>query len=210
VPRSHVLVDHARTGLPGLVTVVGGKLTTYRQLAEDAVDDVFKRLGRTSPPCPTRQRLLPGAWTGDPVAFTTALARQTALPQRSVNRLIGLYGRRATEVWALAEADPTLGAVVEPKTGLIAAELVFAVDREMAVTLADVMARRVLMAFEPDHGLGVIDHAVTILGDHLGWDAEQRSAEIDGYRQWLDHLAVPNPSGPRSVSFGAGVAAGRQ
>ena len=61
VTRSHVLHDHAGTGLPGLVTVVGGKLTTYRQLAQDAVDDVFRRLGRKAPPCPTRSRPLPGA-----------------------------------------------------------------------------------------------------------------------------------------------------
>jgi len=210
VPRSHVLFDHARTGLPGLVTVVGGKLTTYRQLAEDAVDDVFKRLGRTAPPCPTRRRLLPGAWTGDPAAFATSLARQTGLPQRSLRRLIGLYGRRATEVWALAEADPALAAVIHPQTGLIAAELVFAIDRDLAVTLADVMARRVLMAFEPDHGLGVVDRVVTILGDHLGWDAGRRSQEVAGYRQWLEHLAVPNPAGPRSVSFGAGGAVVRR
>ena len=60
VARSHSLHDHAADGLPGLITVVGGKLTTFRQLAEDAVDDSLRRLGRVPQPCPTRDRPLPG------------------------------------------------------------------------------------------------------------------------------------------------------
>ena len=79
-----------------------------------------------------------------------------------------------------------------------------AVRREFAVTLADVLARRVELAFEPGHGLECVDEAVRILGDHLGWDDSRRVAEVAGYRSWLERLAVPDHAGPRSMSFGAG------
>ena len=195
VSRSHVLYDHEKHGLPGLVTVVGGKLTTYRQLAQDAVDDVYKRLGRKAPACPTLTRQLPGARPGEPTG--------TALPEASVQRLTGMYGSRAAGVWSLAQKWPALAAVVHEPSGLLGAELVFAVEEDLAVTLTDVLARRVLLAFEPGHGLDVVDAAARLLGDHLGWDEDRRTAEIADYRTWLGRLAVPDQSGPRSVSFGA-------
>lgn len=203
VPRSHQLHDHAPDGLPGLVTVVGGKLTTYRQLAQDAVDDVFRRLGRSAPPCPTKKRPLPGARTG------TATA--DGVPPLSRKRLERFYGSRAGEVLELVSAQPALGRVVHEPSGLIAAELVFAVSVDLAATLTDVLARRVLLAFEPDHGLDVVDDAVGVLATQLGWDAARCAEEVAGYRRWLQHLAVPDPAGPRSSSFGAGPpASGRR
>jgi len=97
--------------------------------------------------------------------------------------------------------------VIHEPSGLIAAELIFAVEHDLAVTLTDVLARRVLLAFEPGYGLESVDEAVRILGDHLGWDDDRRAVEVEGYRTWLDRLAVPDESGPRSESFGAGAPA---
>ena len=206
VPRSHVLHDHSDNGLPGLVTVVGGKLTTYRQLAQDAVDDVFKRLGRKAPPCPTRDRLYPGAQVADLGALERSLIARGSLPASVIGRLIKFYGSRAVLVHDLAVSHPELSAVVHAPSNLIAAELIFAMDVELAITLTDVLARRVLLAFEPGHGLEVIDSVAKILAEHEDWDEEQRQREIEGYRTWLNHLAVPDPAGPRSESFGAGPA----
>ena len=205
VPRSHILHDHAKTGLPGLVTVVGGKLSTYRQLAEDAVDDVYRRLSRKPPRCPTRNRLLPGAQVSDLRALHKTLAVRSGLPERSVRRLVSMYGSRALEVWRLAEGDPALGRVIDADTGVIAAEVAFAVDDELAVTLTDVMARRLILAFEPDHGFSLMDPIMDILRARLGWDEDMSAAQIAEYQHWLDRLAVPDPAGPRSDSFGAGV-----
>ena len=206
VPRSHVLHDHSDNALPGLVTVVGGKLTTYRQLAQDAVDDVFKRLGRKAPPCPTRDRLYPGAQVADLGALERSLIARGSLPASVIGRLIKFYGSRAVLVHDLAVSHPELSAVVHAPSNLIAAELIFAMDVELAITLTDVLARRVLLAFEPGHGLEVIDSVAKILAEHEDWDEEQRQREIEGYRTWLNHLAVPDPAGPRSESFGAGPA----
>jgi len=206
VPRSHVLHDHSASGLPGLVTVVGGKLTTYRQLAEDAVDDAFSRLGRTAPACPTRKRRYIGAQMVDVPTLTAALKGRTGLPDAQLKRLVDLYGSRAFQVWQLVEQDPDLRKEVH-SSGVLAAELIFAVDTDLARSLTDVFARRVLLAFEPGHALESVDEAAAVLAEHLGWDDAAVAAQIAEYRQWLDKLAVPDPSGPRSESFGAGVPA---
>ena len=88
-------------------------------------------------------------------------------------------------------ADPELADVLHPGTGALAAELLFAVRHEFARTLTDVLARRILLAFEPGHGLEVAEHAADLLGDRLGWDGDRRAAELAEYRTWLTRLAVP-------------------
>ena len=204
VPRSHVLHDHAADGLPGLVTIVGGKLTTYRQLAEDTVDDAFRRLGRKAPPVPTKDRRYPGAQFVDLDTLKASVASRTGLPAVQVTRLVDLYGSRAFAVWQLVEQRPELNRVVHP-SGVLAAELVYAIDEDLARSLTDVLARRVLLAFEPGHALEQIDDIAKTLADHQDWDDEQVRAQIAEYKGWLDKLKVPDPDGPRSESFGAGV-----
>ena len=188
IPRSHVLHDHA-PDLPGLVTVVGGKLTTYRQLAEDAVNDVYRRLGLKCPPCVTAKLPFPGA-VFDAAATRRALLA-AGLGERSADRLLSRYGGMAPGVVAEAEDDPELLKVVHEPSGAIGAEMMFAMRREFAKTLADVMARRVLLAFEPGHGLESVEAIANMIGERMGWDEARRAAEIAGYRAWLSHLAVP-------------------
>lgn len=188
VPRTHLLHDHA-PDLEGLVTVVGGKLTTYRQLAEDAVDDVFRRLGRTAPRCATANLPLPGV-VGDDAAARRYLAAR-GLADRTVERLLARYGGRAVEVVAEADGDAGLLEVVHEPTGAIGAELVHAVRHELARTLTDVLARRVLLAFEPGHGLERLDDLSDVLASRLGWDEDRVAAEQAEYRTWLSRLAVP-------------------
>jgi glycerol-3-phosphate dehydrogenase len=205
VPRSHVLYDHA-PDLPGLISVVGGKLTTYRQLAEDAVDNVFTRLDRTSPRCVTRELPLPGV-CGDQNNATDALLAD-GIPRRTTDRLVSRYGGRALDVVAEASGDRELLDVIHEPTGAIGAELLYSVRHEFAVTLTDVLARRVLLAFEPGHGLEVVPRAARLLGDRLGWDETRRTAEADEYQTWLERLAVPRQevasSSDTSVAEGVG------
>ena len=122
IPRSHVLHDHA-PDMPGLVTVVGGKLTTYRQLAEDAVDDALRRLGRGKVACITAKLPFPGA------QFDAAELRREltggGLSQRSAERLIALYGGCARAVAAEARAAVMAQADQQaPPTGETAGALV--------------------------------------------------------------------------------------
>jgi glycerol-3-phosphate dehydrogenase len=188
IPRSHVLHDHA-PDIPGLVTVVGGKLTTFRQLAEDAVDDVFKRLGRKAARSMTAKTPTPGAVFDE--ASVNQQLRNAGLSEHSTNRLISLYGGRALNVLAEAKSDPALLGLIHERSGAIGAELTFAMRHEFAKSLADVMARRLLLAFEPGHALDEVETIADVLGQRMAWDANRRAAEIAGYKQWLSHLAVP-------------------
>jgi glycerol-3-phosphate dehydrogenase len=197
IPRSHVLHNHAPS-LPGLVSVVGGKLTTFRQLAEDAVDDVFKRLGRKSPPCETGKLPSPGA-VFDAAALRAHLSGLD-LGEKSIARLMGLYGGRARDVVAEAKVDPALLGIIHQATGAIGAELTFAMRHEFAASLADVMARRLLLAFEPGHGLESIGVIAGLLARSFNWDGARRAAEIRGYEEWLSHLAVPGRPGIGGVA----------
>jgi glycerol-3-phosphate dehydrogenase len=188
IPRSHVLHDHA-PDIPGLVTVVGGKLTTFRQLSEDAVDDALKRLRRDYAPCPTAKSPFPGA-VFDHAKVRDALA-QSGCSDLTTHRLLDLYGGRAVDVIAEAKTDQSLLDVIHKPSGAIAAELVFAIQHEFAKTLADVLARRLLLAFEPGHALESLDGIVAVLAKAFAWDRQQQGKEIAGYHQWLSHLAVP-------------------
>ncbi len=203
VPRSHVLHDHQDSGLANLVTVVGGKLTTHRQLAEDAVDDALKRLGRRKRRSTTKDLPLPGARVSDLEQFRHSLAASSGLPARTVDRLVAFYGSRADRIVALAQRDERLTAGVHQGTGAIAAEVAFAVDEDLALTLSDVMARRMLLAFEPGHGRESVPAVVELLAHRLSWDGDRRAREAAEYETWLGHLAVPDPAGPRSENFGA-------
>jgi glycerol-3-phosphate dehydrogenase len=204
IPRSHVLHDHAPS-LPGLVTVVGGKLTTFRQLAEDAVDDVFRRLGRKGPPCATGKLPFPGAVFDVAELYPKLLA--AGLSAKSAARLIGLYGSRAVDVVAEAASDPSLLGVVHEETGAIGAEMVFAMRHEFAASLADVMARRVLLAFAPGHGLESLGVIADLLARSFNWDNARRAAEIKDYEMWLSLVAVPGRPGIGGVARAQGAAA---
>lgn len=204
VPRTHILFDHAPHGLPGLVTVVGGKLTTFRQLAEEAADLAMRASGKPFRKTVTRERALPGA-IGPDVAETKQRLLAAGFNDRTASRLSYLYGSRALEIQALAAGDARFAQVIDPAAGAIGAEVVFAVREEFAQTLTDVMARRVLLAFESTHGREAIEPAAAIMAELLGWDEARKAQEIAGYHAWLSHLAIPDPNGPRSESFGAGV-----
>jgi glycerol-3-phosphate dehydrogenase len=190
IPRSHIVHDHTPNGQPGLLSVVGGKLTTYRQLAEDAVDDVMRRLGRRGRTV-SKETPFPGARAADLEQFRTEFVRSAPVETDTARRLLNLYGVRAARVVELLRAEPELAERFDPASPAVAAELVLAVEEEFAVTLADVFARRILLAFEPGHGRQGVERAAEILGERLGWSAEERAAQIAEYEAWLDHLRVP-------------------
>ena len=191
IPRSHIVHDHAKTGYPGLHSIIGGKLTTYRQLAEDSVDLAVKQLGRGLKKPVSKNTMFPGARTADMEAFRETFNEDNVVKQDSAVRLMKLYGTRAEEVLQLVREDSKLGERFDPKSPAIAAELIFSAEKEFALTIADIFARRNLLAFEPGHGLQGVKRAAEILGTHLGWNAAERKRQIENYETWLDHLKVP-------------------
>ncbi len=190
VPRSHVIHDHAPEQR-GLLSIIGGKLTTYRSLAEEAIDAVFKQLGRKPPRCTTASMPFLGARVSDWTAFRDHLLEASGLGAAIVDHLISLYGSRAADVVALGRHEPALLDLVDPATSTIGAELVFTYRTEFARTLSDVLIRRTIVSHNTSLGLDVVDRAAGILAAHLGWDDARRDREVTDYRRYVERFAVP-------------------
>jgi glycerol-3-phosphate dehydrogenase len=156
VSREHRIIEHSS----GLISVLGGKYTTYRALAEQVVDRVVRRPGMpSSHPCRTASRPLPGAETDDLKTYTadrTAFWRER-LPGcgRQVAFLLGRYGTESEKILELAERDRRLLQPVVGGVPHVLAEIVHANQHEMAVTLEDVVRRRLGLSL-----LGVTEETV--------------------------------------------------
>ena len=153
----------------GMVTITGGKLTTYRKMAAGTVDVVVKRLGRGSRRCPTRNLELRGAGReADPGAG---------------RHLFGRYGTEARAVVAMVEADADLGRPLVPGLAYLRAEAVYAARYEMATTETDVLARRtraILLA--RDASAQAAPEVAELLAGELGWSATETAAQVAAYR----------------------------
>lgn len=149
VSRRHYLVDHhEKHGIEGLASIVGGKLTTYRSLAEEAVDWTLKTLGKAPVECVT------GRLPEHPPRLQTLIsAAQTALTDLRLSpllapRLVALYGPAFSAVLERVAAEPALGRSLGQNTPLLEAQIVHAVQSEGARTVDDIVHRR-LMLFPP-------------------------------------------------------------
>lgn len=158
---------------PGMFSVLGGKITGYRAIAEEAASAVAKRLGLTSP-CQTAQNPLPGAG---------------AAPDSALG---ALYGSRAAEVEALV-----------PEFGPIAAQVRFAAREEFCQHLDDFLLRRTEYGFAADFGASVAAEALDALGDELHWSPARRDAEWQRFRGAAQraHAAPPGEIAPDRPKF---------
>jgi glycerol-3-phosphate dehydrogenase len=176
VSRKHALFDHdRRDGVGGLLSVVGGKITAYRDIAEEATDAVARRLG-----------LKVGASTADAPLPGARSDTQPPGPRlfdgETVRYLERIYGTRARELLDLASAHPQLRGPLCTHHRGIAAEVVYAVLREWANTLGDVLLRRTALGLMACQGLDCIEAVADHVGTVLGWDHTRRTSEIAAYR----------------------------
>jgi len=185
VTRRHIIYDHEKKeGLKGLVSVIGGKLTAYRGIAEDIVDVVADKLG-TSAACATAKEKLPGA---DPIelnkvqAETNSLAKMHGISAETLNHLVSVYGSRYIEVLEYAKKDKRLKERICRTNPDIMAEVVHAVEKESALTLNDFMIRRSLIAFRKCEGLDCCSKVARKMGQILRWNSRQVSSQISAYR----------------------------
>lgn len=183
ISRKHLIVNHAPAAR-GLLSVVGGKLTTHRSLAEEVVDLVSSSLGR-SVRCETANLPLPGAAGIAIESFRRRLQETSGLPGPTVSRSVDLYGGRAERVLAIAAATPNLAQPFDPVTGAIGAEIVYAVREEMAETLSDILLRRTMVGLAEHAGIGADTSAAEIATAHLGWSQERAGLEVAAYRTYV-------------------------
>jgi glycerol-3-phosphate dehydrogenase len=179
--------DHSKTadlsrrhqvavGDHGVVRVNGGKLTTYREMAEDTVDAVAERLGtpRRLRRSPTRRLALLGA----------ARRGATAQPGTLEHHLAHRYGSMADEVRALIAFRPELGEPLVAGQPYVRAEAVYAVRHEMATTLDDVLCRRTRAhLFDRPASLAAAADIAALLAEELGWSPDETERQLDAYRR---------------------------
>ncbi|MEO8094827.1 MAG: glycerol-3-phosphate dehydrogenase/oxidase [Pseudolysinimonas sp.] len=181
--REHVVDVPA----PGIAVVAGGKLTTYRIMARDAVSAAVK--GRLiAQPSRTEHYPLIGA-RGLAAANRTAieLVRSYGLPEPLAERLLGRYGDRLDEVLQPVQADPSLGAEIAHGGGAILAEASYAVTHEGALHLQDVLERRLRVSIESsDFGLAAAAEVALLMAQQLGWDDVKTSDELASYRLLIE------------------------
>lgn len=162
----------------GLVTVTGGKLTTYRLMASDAVDAVHHLLGRRLSHCPTRRLALWGAG-GSAALAEPGTAERLGTTPAVLAHLAGRYGGDARAVLAMVAADPSLGEPLAEGLPYLRAEALYAARYEMVQTLADVVYRRTRVAILDARATAAAVPAIAeLVGDELGWDPAHKAAEV--------------------------------
>jgi glycerol-3-phosphate dehydrogenase len=178
--REHI-VAHP---VPGLVMVAGGKYTTYRLMARDAVDAVAHGLdGRVAPSC-TETIPLVGA-DGHLALWNAryALARSSGLHVARIEHLLHRYGTLAGELIDLITADPGLGKELGGADDYLRAEVVYAASHEGARHLDDVLARRTHISIETwDRGLSTAREAAELMAGPMRWRSRQVAREVEHYR----------------------------
>ena len=186
ITRRHVIHDHAPDLAAQLISIVGGKITTYRNLAEQTVDMVFKKLGRPNPGCDTGEVPLPGAPVGVVDALKARLVADGQINERTAARLVRVYGGRAGDVLEVGADADELREQIGPEPATLGAEVVHALRHEQAQTLMDVFMRRTMIGLGPRVGLGADEAAAAIAVRHCGWDAARAERELEGYRSYVE------------------------
>ncbi|MCW2995419.1 MAG: glycerol-3-phosphate dehydrogenase/oxidase, partial [Conexibacter sp.] len=199
--REHI-VAHP---VPGLVAVAGGKYTTYRVMAADAVDAAAHGLEEEVPPSVTDRIGLLGAegylarWNG-----RQRIADASGLHVSRVERLLHRYGALIDDLLAMIGEVPALGEALEGSDDYLAVEVVYAATHEGAAHLEDVLTRRTRTSIETwDRGLSAAEPAARLMAGPLGWDEAQVVRELEHYRA---RVAAERESQEQDDDLGADAA----
>jgi glycerol-3-phosphate dehydrogenase len=176
--------EHAVSSpVAGLISVAGGKYTTYRVMAEDAVDAAARNLDRNVPPSVTARTPLIGA-EGYQVAWNSRarIAERSGLHVARVEHLLNRYGTRIDEVLAEAEGRPELLKPLEGADDYLAVEVRYAASHEGALHLDDVLTRRTRISIETfDRGTASAEPVARLMAEVLGWDEATIAREVAHY-----------------------------
>ena len=187
VSREHRILESAN----GLVSIVGGKLTTYRVMAAETVDRVAKRLrdidGRPMPPsAATDREPLPGGEIRD-LEVLIGEATREGFSQATAEHLVQAYGSETPAVVRLAQSSPEMSNPIAENHPAIVAELVHAIRREMAVTLCDLLIRRIHLFYETSNqAWDQAPFVADVAAKELGWGEQRKEAELAAYQSEIE------------------------
>ena len=185
--REHRVVESAH----GLITIAGGKLTTYRVMARDVVDRIAARLheldGRPVAPRPATDRLpLPGGEAAELEVLVEA-ARARGASEATARHLVANYGSEAAAILNYVDRDRSLGDLLITGRPEIWAEVNYAVEREMAVRVQDVLIRRLHLFYERrDHAHAIAAVVAGRMKKLLDWDDSREAEELRDYFKMVE------------------------
>lgn len=177
----------------GLITVTGGKLTTYRAMAADTVDEVHDLIGdqvrgRVKRRCPTKKLPLRGA-----DGYEEVLERSGPDDGARVTHLADRFGGETNVILAMIEQDPGLGDPLVPGLPYLRAEAVYAARYEMVVTLDDLLARRTrARILARDASAAVAADVAALVAHDLGWDTDEQARQVRAYQMSIDEERAGN------------------
>ena len=180
--RTHIVND----GPAGMITITGGKLTSYRRMAQDTIDHLDKRLGRPASH-PTEKMALDGADGHEAGAAVIKRAAERYDWGDDVAARLSEYGSEADALLALIADDESLARIVAPELPYVMAEVAYACQSEMAMTLADVLARRLHLNFEDwSRGVQPAPQVAQVMARMLGWNAAETEQQVEQYKEAID------------------------
>jgi len=186
ISRKHRVIREGRTGR--IITIAGGKYTTYRNMAKDAVSAVCRLLGKGSQ-CATDKNTLPGGISGEYAAYLDEAVPQLSSLYRTdeatVSHLISLYGTRAERVLELCREDPGLALPVSPESRDIYAQVAYSAAEEGARTLSDIVLRRMHLGITATRGEKFAEKIAQVAAPELGWSKEESAARVQEFKDDL-------------------------
>ena len=188
VSREHTVTRVA----PGLTAIAGGKLTTYRVMAADAVDHALgEALARAHPSATARLPLVGAAGYRALAARAGAIARERGWTLARVTHLLDRYGDELPALLDSIDDDPSLGRPLGEAPAFLRAEVAWAVTHEGAAHLDDVLLRRVRLDIEHrDRGLGAAAEVLAVMAPLLGWSEAEVEAERTAYAERVAQIAA--------------------
>ena len=186
ISRKHRIIREGRSGR--IVTIAGGKLTTYRAMAKDVMDAVCSVL-KLRRRCCTDTKAFPG---GLPVSYdeymkeaVPELGSRYRVDRETVLHLVRLYGSRTGRVLELVKDDPALREQISPESRDIHAQAVYGIREELARTLPDIVLRRMHLGMTGTRGSDRIDRIAAVAARELGWNDEETRFEVERFQKEL-------------------------
>jgi glycerol-3-phosphate dehydrogenase len=175
ITRKHIIRKH-RGRARGLMSIIGGKLTTFRNLAEQVVDKAQKSIHGKTSACRTADVRLPGA-----IDFETAedaLKSIVSLSDVGRRRIAEIYGGRVRRLLELIEAQPNLAETLDAENTVLAAEIALSVREEFALQLTDIVHRRLMIGLSANLGAHITLSIAAVASSELGWSSEEAERQL--------------------------------
>ncbi|MEL7408051.1 MAG: glycerol-3-phosphate dehydrogenase C-terminal domain-containing protein, partial [Cyanobacteria bacterium J06558_2] len=193
ITRKHILYDHKKEGINNLISLIGGKLTTYRNVGEEMVDAVYRKRKEKAPGCVTDQEALPGyILPSDPRIASAINEFGDRINLKSMAYLFSVYGLKTFDILDLVNSNPELGEKITDDQPDIKAQIVYAVNNEFAQTLVDITRRRTALAIKTHYGLNILPVIIEVLKQYCDWSQEKCDRLYQDYCKYMEDNCIPD------------------